>query len=196
MGRPRLHDQSTERDLLAAAEALLAEGGAEALSVRRVAEAAGTTARAIYSVFGGKEGLLRALYREAFHALSADLDRLPATDDPLADLVAYGAVGFRGWAQKHPDLFRIAFSEAAPVGPPESVSGLDAFARLRQAVRRCIDAGLMPPHCELEVALSFHVVCEGLAGFEARRRSVLIPDQDTGPIWTSALGALVRGYRV
>lgn len=196
MGRPRLHDQSTERDLLAAAEALLAKGGAEALSVRGVAEAAGTTTRAVYSVFGGKEGLLRALYREAFHALIADLEPLPVTDDPLADLVAYGAVGFRGWAQKHPDLFRIAFSEVAPIGPPESVSGLDAFERLQQAIRRCIDAGLMPPGCERDVALSFHVLCEGLAGFEGRRRSVLHAGQDTGPIWRSALGALVRGYCV
>jgi AcrR family transcriptional regulator len=196
MGRPRLHDQSTERELLAAAEALLAEGGAEALSVRRVAEAAGTTARAIYSVFGGKDGLLRALYREAFHALIADLDKLPVTDDPLADLVAFGAVGFRGWAHKHPHLFRIAFSEVAPIGPPESVSGLDAFGRLRQAIGRCVEAGLMPPGCEQEVALSFHVVCEGLAGFEGRRRSVLHAGQDTGPIWQSALSALVRGYGV
>src|SRR4029453_15136385 len=99
MGRPRLHDETTERELLAAAERLLAEGGAEALSVRRLAEAAETTPRAIYSLFGGMDGLFRALFREAFHALSADLDALPLTDDPRADLIATGATGFRGWAK-------------------------------------------------------------------------------------------------
>src|SRR4030095_5589623 len=99
MGRPRLHDERTERELLAAAEVLLAEGGAEALSVRRLAEAARTTPRAIYSIFGGMDGLLGALFREAFHALAAALDALVLTDDPMADLVAAGAVGFRGWAR-------------------------------------------------------------------------------------------------
>src|SRR5262245_21427037 len=113
MGRPRLHNQATERELIAAAEALLAQGGAGALSVRRVAEAAGTTPRAIYSVFGGKDGLVDALFREAFEALSADLDALPSTQDPLQDLLAAGVNGFRGWALARPNLFRLAFIEGA-----------------------------------------------------------------------------------
>src|SRR5689334_3791913 len=143
MGRPRLHDDRTERDLLAAAEGLLAAEGVDGLSVRRLAEAAGTTPRAIYSLFGGKDGLLQALFREAFHALCADLDALPVTDDPEADLVAAGAQGFRHWAKAHPDLFRLAFTDrSTPVRPVDSEAALQAFGRLLARIRRGVDAGL------------------------------------------------------
>lgn len=194
MGRPRVHDQVTERELLAAAEALLAEGGVEALSVRRVADAAGTTPRAIYSVFGGKEGLLKALFREAFAAVAADLDALPLTADPLADLVNAGVVAFRGWALARPSLFRLAFSEAAPSNRTPEIAGVEAFGRLRLRIRRCIDAGLIAEDAELTVALSFHALSEGLAGLETRGRFPLLADQDPVELWRRALTALVEGY--
>ena len=196
MGRPRIHDQATERELLTAAEALLAEGGVEALSVRRVAEAAGTTPRAIYSVFGGKDGLLRALFREAFAVVAADLDALPLTDDPLADLVAAGVVAFRGWALERPSLFRLAFSELGPSDRAPEVTGVEAFGRLRLRIRRCIDAGLIAEDAELTVALSFHALSEGLASLEARGRFPLLADQDTVELWRRSLTALVKGYGI
>jgi AcrR family transcriptional regulator len=195
MGRPRLHDQGTERDLLAAAERLLAEGGFDALSVRALAQAAGATTRAVYTVFGGKDGLLGALYREAFRALEVDLDALPVTDDPTADLVAAGVVGFRGWARAHPELFRVAFERSRrPEDLPDAAAGVPAFDRLRLRVRRCIAAGLIAEGRELEVAFSFHALCEGLAVFEARGRLPLLSGQDPVAMWRSALGALVAGY--
>lgn len=195
MGRPRLHDQATERELLAAAEALLAEDGVDALSVRRVAEAAGTTPRAIYSVFGDKDGLVRALFREAFAAIGADLDALPLTDDPIEDLVTAGVVGFRGWALARPSLYRLAFSYVGPADRSPEVTGVEAFGRLRQRIRRCIDAGLIREN-ELTVALAFHALSEGLASLEARGRFPLLADQDPVELWRSALTALVKGYCV
>lgn len=195
MGRPRLHDEKTERELLAAAEVLLAEGGAEALSVRRLAEAAGTTPRAIYSVFGGKDGLLRALFREAFHALAADLDGLPLTDDPLADLVDAGVVGFRGWARARPDLFRLAFEDRlTQVRADDTDAGVQAFGRLRGRIARCVDAGLLPAGCEAELGLAYHAMCEGLASLEARRRFPPFAEVEPELMWRSALSAVVKGY--
>jgi AcrR family transcriptional regulator len=201
MGRPRLHDEQTERELLAAAERLLAAGGLEALSLRALAEAAGSTTRAVYTVFGGKDGLMRALFREAFRVLESDLQALALTDDPAADLVTAGVVGFRGWARAHPQLFRLAFEHAVPqpaAGPADSAveeMGVRAFGRLRERVRRCIEAGLIAEGRELEVALSFHALCEGLAVFEARGRFPLLRGQDPVAMWRSALTALVTGYR-
>lgn len=196
MGRPRIHDERTERELLAAAERLLAAGGAEALSIRRLAEAAGSTTRAVYSVFGGREGLLRALFRQAFHALADDLDALPLTDDPAADLVAAGATGFRGWARSHPDLFRLVFEgDGPPVEPADSDASLRAFERLLARVRRCVAAGLLPAGREVEIGLSFHALCEGLAALEARGRFPPLSGRDAVGMWRSALAALVAGYR-
>lgn len=195
MGRPRLHDDRTERELLAAAEGLLSEGGAEALSVRRLAEAAGTTPRAIYSVFGGKDGLLRALFREAFHALAARLDALPLTDDPMADLVDAGVRGFRAWALERPDLFRLAFEDRlAQVRPDDTDAGVQAFGRLRRRISRCVEAGQLPAGREAELGLAYHGMCEGLASLEARRRFPPFAEVEPERMWRSALAAVVRGY--
>ena len=74
MGRPREHDEQTRAALLAAAEQIVADGGPAALSVRAVAEAAGTTTRAVYSLFGSKDGLLvEALARDAFEFLFTEI---------------------------------------------------------------------------------------------------------------------------
>ena len=69
MGRPREHDDATAAALLAAAERILDQEGLSALSLRRLAEAAGTTTRAVYSLFGNKDGLIVALSRRAFDLL-------------------------------------------------------------------------------------------------------------------------------
>ncbi len=83
MGRPREHSEQTRAALRAAAERLVAEGGPAALSVRAVAREAGTTTRAVYSLFGSKEALLvDALARDAFEFLYEEIDALPETDDP------------------------------------------------------------------------------------------------------------------
>jgi AcrR family transcriptional regulator len=198
MGRPRVHDERTERELLVAAEALLAAGGVAELSVRRLAETAGTSARAIYSVFGGKEGLVQALFREAFLALAADIDALPETDDPLADVVAAGVVGFRGWAMRRPQLFQLVFDARPPPLPgdqPPMQPGVQAFARLTAKVARASAAGLLTPGREREIALSFHALCEGMTSLELRGRFPLSPAHDPSQAWRDALTALLRGYR-
>jgi AcrR family transcriptional regulator len=197
MGRPRLHDETTERELLTAAEALLAAEGAEAISVRRLAEAAGTSARAIYSVFGDKAGLMRALFDEAFVALQHDLDALPMTDDPLADVVACGTLGFRKWALARPHLFHLVFDTPQRVERPPrpAESGVQAFDRLLARVRRCADAGLLPKGLEGDIGVAFHALCEGLAALEMRRRFPLTPERDAADDWDRALTALLNGFR-
>jgi AcrR family transcriptional regulator len=111
VGRPREHDDLTALALLDAAERLVAADGIEALSVRRVAGAVGTTTRAVYSVFGSKDGLVVALGARAFDLLRAAIDLVPATDDPAADLVEAGVGVFRRFVLQHPALFRLAVQQ-------------------------------------------------------------------------------------
>ena len=61
--------------------------------VRAVADEAGTTTRAVYSLFGSKDGLLTdALAQSAFEFLFTEIDALPVTDDPVSDLLDVGRV--------------------------------------------------------------------------------------------------------
>jgi len=102
-----VHDQDTAQQLLRAAEGIAADEGPEGVTVRHVAEAAGVSVRAVYSLYGSKDGLLIALGRRAFEMLGAGVRALPETGDPAADLVAAGVLVFRRFAVEHPSLFRI-----------------------------------------------------------------------------------------
>src|SRR3954462_3875242 len=94
MGRKRIHTEATAAGLLDAAEAIVAADGLEGLTVRRVAQEGGTTTRAVYSSLGSKDALLAGLGERAFSLLGQQVAALPRTDDPAADLVAAGTLGF------------------------------------------------------------------------------------------------------
>ena len=114
MGRPKLHDEATAVALLDAAERIAEAEGAQAITVRRVAEAVGTTTRAVYTAFGSKEALVIALGRRAFDLLRDEIEALPATADPTGDLVEAGATVFRRFAVEHPALFEIGVLKMVP----------------------------------------------------------------------------------
>ena len=77
MGRPKEHDEATRERLLEAAEQLSASKGWEFVTVRGVADQAGTSTRAVYALFDSKEGLEQAFARglivlpRASHRLTA-----------------------------------------------------------------------------------------------------------------------------
>src|SRR5687768_7378916 len=124
MGRPKLHDAATRDALAVAAERLFETEGAGAISVRKVAAAAGTTTRAVYTLFGSHEGLLfEALGVRAFSLLSQAISDHPESDDPVTDLVEMGIAVFRTFVLEHPALFQIVFQRA--------VSGFEAGAELQ-----------------------------------------------------------------
>ena len=61
MARPRSHTEGVRVRLLDEAVRMVAADGIGALSVREVARAADTSTTAVYSLFGNKEGLSRAI---------------------------------------------------------------------------------------------------------------------------------------
>ena len=70
--------------LLEAAERIAAAWGPGRSMVRALADEARTTTRAIYSLFGSKDGLIAALGARAFDLLAATPSALPTADDPAA----------------------------------------------------------------------------------------------------------------
>lgn len=194
MGRPKEHDERTAHALLEAAEALVRSGGADAVSVRRVADEIGTSTRAVYSLFGSKEGLLAALGTRAWELIGEGLDQLPITNDPAQDLVNVGAVVFRDFAINHPSMFRIAVRRT--VGPHEldeafRPTRIQALHGLRARVERLAQAGLLNGRPVRDVIRQFHALCEGLAALELRG---VILQQEGARVWQDALGALVAGF--
>lgn len=109
MGRRKVHDEQLRVRLLDTAGNLLESEGVEALSMRRLAAAAGTSTTAVYSLFGGKPGLLRALLAEAFTRLGVHLDAVAPSDDPLADIQALRRA-YRAFATSDPHRYNIMAS--------------------------------------------------------------------------------------
>ena len=199
MGRPREHDERTRAALREAAERLVASGGPGALSVRAVAEEAGTTTRAVYSVFGSKEGLLvDALAQGAFEHLVTEIDALEETDDPSADLIAVGIPVFRQFVVEHPALYRIAFQRVVPgldAGPELTEIRTRAWHQLLAKVERLEAAGLLVGKSVPEAAVEFIAMMEGLANAELRGAVLrLLPEGSEEQAWRSALTTLVRGF--
>ena len=193
MGRPRLHDEATRSQLLEAAEQLLATGGIEAVSVRSAAAAAGTSTRAVYALFGSKEGLVQALAQRAFELLMDRVTAVPMTGDPIADLIAGSIKGFRAFALDHPDLFRLVFTTQLPRARLTTETNATRMAALRQLtvrIERLQEFGFAREHSVEELALLIDVLCSGLA---MREICGAIDATHAEQLWSDALGALLTG---
>ena len=195
MGRPREHDTTTGEALLDAAEQIIRIEGMAGLSVRRVADMADTTTRAVYAVFGSKEGLIVALGRRAFNLLGQAMDRLPTTSDPAADLVEAGVLVFRAMAVEHPALFGIGVQHRDV--PTHLVAQFrdaarDAWRKLQARFERLHHSEGLGAGSIHERATQFHALCEGLAALELR--GMLLRGHEER-IWREALAALIGGFR-
>ncbi len=204
MARPTKHDEATREALLDAAEALLATGGPDAVSVRAVAEKIGVSTRAVYSVFGAKPGLVGALAARGFNRLADLVNAIPTTPDPLADLAAAGPRGFRVFALEKPHLFRITYDQIseAVYSQAETYPALFAsFQALEARFTRALDAGLLTPRPMVELIFMYHSFCCGLATNELSAQPPPVganfwkvaQGTDYAALWESALAALVKG---
>lgn len=199
MGRPKEHNDDTRAALRAAAERIVADAGAGALSVRAVADEARTTTRAVYSLFGSKDGLLvDALAQGAFEYLADAVAGLAETDEVVADLVEVGPGAFRRLVIEHPALYRIAFQRIAPglrAGPELTAARERAWGGLLGKVRRVANAGLLGDKEVGEAAVEFNALMEGLANAELRGAVFRnLPAGGEERAWREALTTLVRGF--
>ena len=196
MGRPRLHDAVTAAALLDEAELIVEAEGLDALTVRRVATAAGTTTRAVYTIYGSKDALVIALGTRGFDLLRDELEALPEMRDPAADLVEAGVVVFRRFATEHPALFRISIQRALPdpsLFAGYVIAGREAMAALHRRFAPLEAADGLGGRTVADAAAEFHALCEGLAAVELRG---MFRAGEEERIWRDALGALVRGFAI
>jgi AcrR family transcriptional regulator len=193
VARPRTHDDRTRTALLDAAERIVATDGPHALSVRAVADEVGTSTRAVYSVFGGKSGLVAALAQRTFDVLGELLDAATPSDDPVADAVETGMRVYRPFVLEHPSLFRIAFQRVLPLEltPELSAARERTFAKLETRFERLADAGLLARRDVRAAAVEFNAMCEGLANAELRGGTLRPVEAERA--WRDAFATLVRG---
>ena len=124
--------------IIAAAAALLARGGREALTTRAVAAAAGVQAPTIYRLFGDKQGLVDAV---AEHGFMTYLKQKP-TPNPSIDPVDSLRSGWDlhvGFGIANPAIFAAMYGDPRPGGASPAASR--ALAMLRDRMRSLAIAG-------------------------------------------------------
>jgi AcrR family transcriptional regulator len=190
-------DPDQREALLRAAADLLATEGPEALTVRRIAAAAGCSTMGVYSRFGGKDGIVEALFVEGFEGLRAAMSAEAPTDDPWRDLVHCG-LAYRVFALSHRTSYLVMFERVvADFVPSDSavLTGMATFTTLVAKVERCLarldDDG--HGHVALEIAHGLWAASHGWVSLELHGLGWLGDRQDAA--YEAAMGRLVDTLR-
>lgn len=137
-------DRSEQRaDLIEATGRLLRDRGLQGVSLRRVAEACDVSTQMIYTLFGGKPGLLRAVWDEGFERLADTLEEV-GDDLPPRDRLRRLGQAYRRFALAHPELYEAMFARSLEEFRPASADverDTRAFAILLECVEDCLEAG-------------------------------------------------------
>jgi len=194
--RPRTHDyQQLRRALIDAGGRLLANDGPQALTTRRVAQAAGTSTNAVYQLFGDKAGLARAMFLEGFARLGEAFAAVPRSDDPVADLLALGRA-YRANACANPHLYELMFGRPIPGFAPDQATiaqTMATFHQLVHTIERGIQVGRLAPADPQDIAVQLHALVHGLVSFELR--GSLGPGPEADHRWEAALTAALRSHQ-
>jgi AcrR family transcriptional regulator len=165
------------------------------LSTRRVAQEVATSTTAVYSLFGDKAGLVRAMFLAGFERLAKAFVALPRTADPVADLIALG-YAYRANALANPHLYELMFGQPIPEFRPDEAAVAriqGTFDALVHTIERCIDAGAFAPADPQEAAVHLNALVHGLSSLELRGALGTEPEADR--YWQSALQVTIRGLR-
>jgi len=121
------HREDARRAILDAAEALLAEGGLEVFSMRRLGERSGFTAPTLYHYFRDKPALLGALLEERLAELVLELRAVPRSPDTAAWVCAL-AGAFARFGLRHPSHYLLlVMRHGAEAGEPPAADEVRAI---------------------------------------------------------------------
>jgi AcrR family transcriptional regulator len=196
--RGEAHGDTLRVALLDAAGALLHSEGPQALTTRRLADAVGTSTQAIYTLFGGKEGIVRAMYREGFDRLEQELARVDATTAPPEYLLGLGRA-YRAAARRSPHYYDVMFGRPVPEfepRPDDVERSLVTQQMLTAGIVRCIEFGMLRADADpAEVGAFLWAAAHGLVSLELTGHLDLGGDSDEpSPVYDRYLMASVAAW--
>ncbi|WTW92539.1 WHG domain-containing protein [Streptomycetaceae bacterium NBC_01309] len=137
----------------------------EPVSLRSLVADTGVSTMAVYTYFGGMDGLWSALRQEGFTLLAARLAAVAPSADPVRDLAAQGAA-YVANALDAPDLYRVMFDADFELEDPQAAD--DTLHSLVRNVGRAKDSGQFRDDVDpLELATQSWVIGHGIASLVA-----------------------------
>ncbi len=191
MARPKVHTADLRRRLLDVAVAITTSDGFGALTVRTVAQAAGTSTTAVYSLFGSMADLQLGVVIRAFESFASAQESVGSSADPDHDIAGLGIM-YVQWALDNPRLFEVMFSPTASgltPTPEFEQSAARAMTPLADAVQRAVDSGRYKPGEPSTIVVSLWSSVHGLA--QLLLAGLVPPDADPA----RAALATLHGWR-
>ncbi len=137
----------------------------EPITLRSLVAATGVSTMAVYTHFGGMDGVWKAVRQEGFTRLEARFATVTISADPVRDLTAL-VVAYVANALDHPDLYRVMFDATVDL---EDLSAADATLEylVRAAERARAADRFRSDNDRLELATQSWVIGHGLASLVA-----------------------------
>ncbi|MFG1282351.1 TetR/AcrR family transcriptional regulator [Xanthobacter autotrophicus] len=180
--------------ILEEARRIVLENGFEALTMRRIAEAAGYSAAALYLHFENRDAIARELGESGMQGLLAALTEAAAAEDPVERLRAL-ALAYVGFARIEPETYRLIFMEpgfAASALGGKDEAGAAAFQLLAGAFEALGNAGRLRPGQDLGgLALTFWILLHGTVSLKLTCSAFLSPPEED--LLATALDSLLNG---
>jgi AcrR family transcriptional regulator len=169
---PAAHPDALRERLVDAGLELLDRHGPAELTVRRIAEAAGTSTMGVYTKFGGRTGVLEAIYRRGFELLRAALGAVPADGDAVRHVLDL-ALAYRRFAIANPALYAFMFEQPVPDFDPDPTLRVEVlnttFGLLVTAVRRASAQGALAGGDPVHTSVLVWCLAHGMVTLELTR---------------------------
>ncbi|MEO6493454.1 MAG: TetR/AcrR family transcriptional regulator [Ilumatobacteraceae bacterium] len=180
--------------LLTAALSILGEQGAGAMTVRSVATTAGCSTTGVYTWFGGKAGLVEAIFIDGFQNFGEAI-RAAAPDGTDAKPLSGMALAYRLWALANPTQYLVMFGAAVPDYQPsdEAIAiAIATFEDLVVATRASMDV-LNLDGTARDIAHHLWAGIHGYVSLELSKMDMAGNDDERADRFLIGLARLMRG---
>ncbi|GAA1579606.1 TetR/AcrR family transcriptional regulator [Actinomadura kijaniata] len=155
----RIKDPAVRARLIDRAARMLS--AREPVTLRSLVAGTGVSTMAVYTYFGGMDGLWAAVRQEGFTRLAARLEEVPVAADPVRHLTGLGAA-YLANALANPDLYRVMFDAGFEL--QDAAAADETLHHLVRAVERARSAGRFRDDVDpLELATQSWTIGHGLA---------------------------------
>lgn len=166
--RERIKDEARHA-ILNAARRLFVRDGYDAVSLRKIAEAAEYSPAAVYLHFRDKNELILSMLMEDFGSFDEEMLKLRVIADPIERIRQIGFAYVR-FGLSHPHHYKMMFMTPPPVEvPAEKRAAMDdpsksAFGLLRAAVIEAMSAGRLHPDLGTDANVIAQMLWAGVHG--------------------------------
>jgi AcrR family transcriptional regulator len=189
--RSRTPSANVERELVAAAEAVLVRDGPGGVTVRAVAAEAGIAPMGVYNRLGGKDGLVEALLIIGFDRLRAAVE--PGPEPDVMERMRACAMRYREFGLTNRHFYAIMFEDAIPhehISDEVAEHAGAAFGALVRNVEATAAAGRIEAADPREVGQQIWSALHGAVALELKDL-VLTPDAET--TYRATVNMVLRG---